>query len=521
MNKLISVEAAAGMIRDGDMLAFNAMGWLGNPEIFYKALEKRYLNEGRPNGITLYCACGIGGRELPELANRLAHKGLVSCLIGGHLDSMRSFFPLINTGDMKAYNLSQGMLSHNLHEAARRSPGFYTSIGLHTLLDPRVEGPGLNKESDDELIRVENIDGKEQLFIKTIYPDVCVIRGTTADVNGNITFEKEALLLDPLTMAQAVKNNGGRVIVQVERISDSHANPQHVRIPCQFVDAIYLNPDQMQTASERYNALYSGEYNTPWEQVSEYMKTLQKKGAELSVKRLEADRIIARRAALEIRSGDMINLGIGIPTSIGLELNDLGITTPYDFTFSVELGMVGGVPAGETAFGAVINADSIYDQNSQFEYYEGGGLDISFVGALEFDVNGNINVSRKGNKIFGLGGFNYVSQTPKRLVVCSKYMAGSGCRREHNEWILTDGKVPKLVEAVDHISFNGKQASLKGQEVLFVTERAVFVLEEDGLVITEIAPYVDLKKDVLDHLDFEVRVSEELKLMPAKCFDFN
>jgi propionate CoA-transferase len=507
------------MIRDEDILAFNAMGWLGNPEIFHKALEKRFLEEGNPRDLTLYCSCGFGGRELPELANRLAHKGLVSRLIVGHFDSMRSFFPMINDNEVTAYNIPQGFLSRNLHEAARHSPGFFTTIGLHTSVDPRVEGSGLNGVSKEEFVKVVEVDGKEQLFVKTIYPTVCVIRATTADVNGNITFEKEALLLDALTLAQAVKNNGGRVIVQVERISDSHANPQQVRIPCQFVDAIYRNPDQMQTGVECYNALYSGEYHSSWGQVSEYMAQLLGKGTEMSVKRLDADRVIARRASLEIRPDDVVNLGIGIPTSIGLELDDMKLLTPEEITFSVELGMMGGIPAGEIAFGAVINADTIYDQNSQFEYYEGGGLDIAFVGALEFDRSGNINVLRIGKKIFGLGGFNYVTQTPERLVVCSKFMLGSGCVKRAGAWNLTDGKQPKLIEQVEHISFNGEQAYKSGQKVTFITERAVFELGGKGLVLTEIAPFADLERDVRAHLSFPIQVSKELREMPAACFD--
>jgi propionate CoA-transferase len=508
------------MINDNDILAFNAMGWLGNPEIFHKALEKRYLEEGSPRNLTLYCSCGFGGRELPELANRLAHKGLVSRLIVGHFDSMRGFFPMITNNEITAYNLPQGFLSHNLHEAARRSPGFFTNIGLNTSVDPRLEGPGLNEISNEEFIKNVEVDGKDQLFVKTICPTVCVIRATTADINGNITFEKEALQLDALTLAQAVKNNGGRVIVQVERISDSHANPQHVRIPCQFVDVIYCNPEQMQTGVELYNALYSGEYYAPGGQVSAYMGQLLKKGTEMSVKRLDADRIIARRASMEIRPNDIVNLGIGIPTSIGLELDDMKLLTPQEMTFSVELGMMGGIPAGEIAFGAVINADALYDQNSQFEYYEGGGLDISFVGALEFDRCGNINVLRIGDKIFGLGGFNYVTQTPRRLVVCSKFMLGSGCSIQDGVLRLKDGKQPKLVEKVEHVSFNGRQAYRSGQKVTFITERAVFELGDNGLVLTEIAPFVNLDRDILAHLCFPIEVNKELREMPAACFNF-
>lgn len=520
MRKVITVEQAAAMIEDDDVLAINAMGWMGNPEIFYKALENRFLEAGKPCNITLFGACGVGGRELPELANRLAHEGLVSRIIAGHFDSMRSFFPLINQNKITAYNLPQGILALNLHEAARHGPGFFTKIGMNTSIDPRLEGPGLNSISNEEFIKAIEIDGETQLFIKTIYPTACVIRATTADINGNITFEKEALILDALALAQAVKNNGGRVIVQVERLSDSHANPQQVRIPNQLVDAIYLNPEQMQTAVERYNALYSGELYAPWSEVSDYMAELLNQGGKMSVRRLEADRIIARRAALEIKRNDVVNLGIGIPTSIGLELDDMKLLSPQELSFSVELGMMGGAPAGEISFGAVINADAIYDQSSQFEFYEGGGLDIAFVGALEYDRHGNVNVLRIGDKIFGVGGFNYVTQFPKRLVICSKYMLGSGCHRQDGKWSLQDGKLTKLVDQVEHISFNGEQAFINGQKVIFITERAVFELGKDGLVLTEVAPFADVEQDVLRHLDFPIKVSDELKNMPNLCFNF-
>jgi propionate CoA-transferase len=519
LSKIVSVEEAAAMIQDRDVLAFNAMGWLGNPEIFHKALERRFLEEGHPRDLTLYCTCGIGGREAPELANRLAHKGLVSRLIIGHYDTLRGFFPMINGDEIEAYNLPQGFLAHNLHEAARHSPGFFTRIGLHTSVDPRLEGPGLNSISCEEFVKVVEVEGEEHLFVKTIYPTACVIRATTADVNGNITFEKEALQLDALTLAQAVKNNGGRVVVQVERISDSHSNPQLVRIPCQFVDAIYRNPDQMQTGTESYNALYSGEYHAPWVQVSDYMAQLVRKGTEMSVKRLDADRVIARRACMEIRPRDVINLGIGIPTSIGLELDDMKLLSPHEITFSVELGMIGGIPAGEIAFGAVINADANYDQNSMFEYYEGGGLDIAFVGALEFDRRGNVNILRVGEKLFGLGGFNFVTQTPKRLAVCTKFMLGSGCGKRDGKWALIDGRQVKLVDRVEHVSFNGEQAVLNGQKVTYITERAVFELGENGLCLTEIAPFADVERDVLAHLGFSVEVSKDLREMPPACFD--
>jgi propionate CoA-transferase len=518
VRKIISVVEAAELIRDDDILAFNAMGWLGNPVLFYKVLEDRFLRTEHPRGLTLYSSCGIGGRELPEMANRLAHRGLVSRLLLGHYDTLRDFFPFINDDSIEAYNLSQGILSQNLREAARHSPGFFVSIGLHTCLDPRVEGPPMNKKSQDKLITVAEQGGKEYLFFHTVYPTVCVIRGTTADVNGNITFEKEALVLDPLSLAQAVKNNNGRVIVQVERLSDSHANPNMVKVPSLLVDAIYLDPEQKQTAGEVYNGLYSGEYYAPKEQTNAYMQKLLKNAANLAVKRLAADRIIARRASLEMQKDDIVNLGIGIPTSIGLEVTDIGQLSFNDITLTVELGMMGGIPIGEASFGAVMNADAMYDQASQFEYYEGGGLDISFVGALEFDKSGNINVCQVGDKFFGLGGFNYVAETPKRLVACSKFMQGSGWDKTENGLALKNGTSCKVVKQVEHICFSGRVALERGQKVKYITERAVFELGPKGLILIEYAPGLDVARDILSPMGFPIEVSRDLKLMDQVCF---
>lgn len=519
-SKVISAQEAAGLIQDGDTVAINGMGWVGNPALFFKTLEQRFINTGYPKDITLFSSCGVGGRQSHELANRLAYEGMVGRVICGHYDSMRDFFPLIEKNKIEAYNLPQGIMSLNLHNAVRRSPGLLTKIGLKTSVDPRLEGGSLNEVSRQKYVEVVNFNGEEFLFFKTIYLNVCVIRGTTADINGNITFEKEALQNDALVTAQAVHNNGGKVIVQVERLSDSHANPQMVKIPTQLVDAIYLDPDQMQTGSEIYNSLYSGEIYAPMKIIEENMLKTIVNGEKMEVKRREADRIIARRAGLELRKGDVVNLGIGIPTSIGVELCDIGQLNLNDVTFSVELGMMGGVPAGEVAFGTVINADAIYNQAAQFEFYEGGGLNIAFVGALEIDRKGNVNVTKIGNKLFGLGGFNHVAETSKRVVVCSKFMKGSGYKHSDGDFYLFDGDVCKLVDQVEHISFSSERALEKGQKVLYITERGVFALSQTGLMLMEISPYVDLEKDILSHLKFQLKISPELKMMDPICFKF-
>jgi len=518
MEKFMSARQAVELIKDEDIVAVNGMGAIATPEAFFNALEERYLESQSPKNIGFYAPCGLGGRTERKNASLLSHPGLIGLMIIGHWDTYRHFFDAVNNNEIEAYNLPQGILSLNLHNAAAKRPGFLSKMGLKTFIDPRQDAGALNSISKRKFMELMTIDGKEYLFYKTIFPDVCVIRGTTADPRGNITFEKEALLLDPLATAQAVKNNKGKVIVQVERFSSAPANPKHVRIPGQLVDAVIVCPGQMQTDKEQYNPLYSGEIKAPDFMMEIHMNEILDRNINSEYKRSIADRIIARRAALELRDNDMINLGIGIPTLMGIEAYSMGILND-SITFTVESGTIGGTPVGDYAFGASMNADAIYTQAEQFEFYEGNALSISCVGALEIDKLGNVNVSKIGDKIFGIGGFNFVTQTPHRVVVCAKFNRGSGYNIDNGLLVPFDGFESKFCKQVESVSLSAEFAMEEKQEITYVTERAVFKLTNSGIKLTEIAPGLDIEKDVLQQMPFKPILDENIKIMPEICFN--
>lgn len=522
MAKIVSVQEAVSHIKDGDILAVNGMMMVGACRPFYPALEKRFLETGSPKNMTLFSSCGIGHTMSmspdvpPDMANLLAHPGMVKKIITSHIQSFVGFIPAVIRDELEAYIIPQGTIAEMLHSAARRAVGTFTRIGLKTHADPRYQCGALNNCSRDKLCELSVIDGREYLFYKNIYPDVCLIRGSTADANGNITFEREAAVYDPLATVQATKNNGGIVIVQVERINGGFAQAQNVKIPGRLVDYIYVDPGQMQTTNEVYNGIYSGEIRAPKDMLDAVLTA----DAKEALGRPVGDRAIARRAALELKKGDIVNLGIGLASTIGLEAMGMNVVNLNDISFTIELGLFGGIPAGSSAFGATLNPEAIYDQAAQFEFYEGGGLDIAFVGALEVDRGGNVNVIRHGDKVIGVGGFNYVTATPRTVVFCTKFMSKSGYNKtEDGKYLPYGGGANKLVPEVENINFNGEVATEDGQRVVYITERCVFELSGGELTLTEVSPHVDLQKDVLDLLPFTPKISEHLKMMPDICFD--
>ncbi|QAT48833.1 hypothetical protein EQM14_03085 [Caproiciproducens sp. NJN-50] len=521
MAKIVSVEEAVSHVKSGDTVAVNGMMWVGGSKKFYEALENRFLETKSPTDLTLFSSCGIGhtmaSGTTPELANRLAHPGMVKRIVTSHIQSFVDFLPMISNNQIEAYIIPQGTIAEMFHSAARRSAGTFTKIGLKTHADPRYQCGALNEISKDKLCELVTFDGEEYLFYRNIYPDVCLIRGTTADANGNITFEHEAAIYDPFATVQAVKNNGGIVIVQVERINGGFASPQLVKIPGRLVDYVYVDPDQMQTANVVYNGIYSGEIRAPLNAIDSSITEDTKSASD----RPPAVRVITRRAAMELKKGDIVNLGIGMASSIGLDAQEMNLIDLNDITFTIELGLFGGVPAGSASFGATLNPDAMYDQASQFEFYEGGGLDIAFVGALEVDRHGNVNVIQSGKKAIGVGGFNYVTATPKTVVYCTKFMSRSNYSKgEDGRFVPVNGGFKKIVGEVEYINFNGEIATKNHQRALYITERCVFELLDGELVLTEISPFVDLQKDILDLLPFRPKISEHLKKMPNLCFEF-
>lgn len=522
MSKVVSAEEAVSHIRDGAVIAINGMLYLGQSKPFYEALEKRYLTTGSPKRLTIYGALGLGHTQArgtpPDLVNRLAHKGLVTKIIDSHFGSFVEFTDMIENNEIEAYIATQGVMAENLHCAARKAPGAITQIGLKTFVDPRYGGGALNRISKDRLSEIMTIDGEEYLFFKTICPDVCVVRGTTADLNGNITCEKEATLFDPLVHVQAVKNNGGVVIVQVERLGGSYADPKIVKIPGKLIDYIIVDPKQKQMNTGDYNGYYTGEVRASKEAILDSMKALIDSAENPENRRPVGDRIIARRAALEIQKDDIVNLGLGIPMNVGVELTTMGRLGLDDFSFTVEVGTFGGVPAGDAFFGASVNTDMIFNQWEQFEFYQGGGIDITFVGAMQVGAGGNVNVVGVNNKIKGVGGFNYVTQMAGRVTFCTKFLSGSGYTKAENGLIPYDKGICKFAKETDYISFNSEIAIKNKQRVIYVTERCVFELTDEGLMLTELSPYVDLEKDILAHLDYKPLISKDLKKMDEICF---
>ena len=521
MSKVVSPREAVSHIKDGDMISINGMMYVGQSELFYRALEERYLETGRPKGLALYGICGLGPLtkdKSADLANRLAHKGLVGKIICSHFGTFFEFNDMIQNDEIEAYLMTQGSMVQNMHSAARRLPGAFTKIGVKTFVDKRYGGGSLNGISTDELSDVMTIDGEEYLYYKTVYPDVCVVRGTTADLNGNITCEKEATIFDPLVNAQATKNNGGIVIVQVERLHGSYADPRMVKIPGRLVDFIIVDPDQRQMNTGTYNCYYSGEKRAPKKAVLDSMQALIESKDNPQNKRPVGDRVIARRAALEIKKGDIVNLGLGIPMNVGLELSTMNRLGIDDFHFTVEIGTFGGVPAGDAFFGASVNADMIFNQWEQFEFYEGGGIDITFVGAMQVSAAGDVNVVGVGGRIKGVGGFNWVTQMADRVTFCTKFLSGSGYEETEDGLKPYDRGVCKFIPEADYISFNSEISRKNKQRVIYITERCVFERTDYGLMLTEISPYVDLEKDILDHLAFKPKISNDLKVMDDICF---
>ena len=515
MAKIITFEEAAQLVRDGACVASSGIGGINKSIKFDQAVEDRFLKENHPKDLTVLFAAGQGGYAIHMGTNCYAHEGLIKRLIGGHIDTAREVFTMALGGkNVEIYNLPQGQIAQLYRAIAAKKPGILSQIGLGTFVDPRVEGPGMTPISKAKLVEVVTVDGEDYLFYKSIPIDVSVIRGTTADLRGNISCELEAAITDDLPLAMAAHNSGGIVIAEVQRLTGGTLNPRNVIVPGTLVDYIVVDEEQHMTFIEPYNPAYNGDivHPQPW--------VLAKKIKALSVgitpPRGQIDIIPARRAAFELSPGTVVNIGLGMPEGVSQVAEEEGIAE--DFTLTVESGPWGGAPAGGASFGASINPHAILHSASMFDFYGGGGLDITFVGFAEIDAKGNVNVSKIKGRIIGTGGFIDITQTAKKVVFLGKFADHTEYKIDENGIkVLKEGTI-KFVPDVEQITFSANYARKTNQSVVYITERAVFGLGKSGLKLLEIAPGLDIKNDVLDRIPFPVEVAGELKVMDKRIF---
>ena len=496
VDKVVSLESAIATIGDGDTVCISGFVGIGTPESLLRGIEERFNTHQSPKDISLLFAAAPGDGKEKGL-NRLAKPGLVRRAIGGHWSLVPKLGIMAVNEEIEAYNLPLGCISQLYRDIAAGKPGMFSRVGLHTFVDPRQSGGAINESTKIPLVELKEIAGEEWLFYHAIPVDVALIRGTTADPHGNITMEREALTLDMLSIAMAAKNSGGLVIAQVERIaSPGSLSPKEVVVPGNLVDCVVLSEsdEHHQTYQTPYHHGFSGR-----------MKSVVSHAAPME---LTERKIIARRSAMELPVNGVVNLGIGMPEGVAKVANEEGIID--HITLTTEAGVLGGVPQSGLDFGAAINANAIIQTNQQFDFYDGGGLDLACLGMAETDKHGNVNVSRFKDRFAGAGGFINISQNARKVLFVGTFTAG-GLKIKTGDGklsILQEGRNKKFISEVEQITFNGKFAADQGKEVMYVTERCVFKLTEKGLELSEVAPGIDIENDILANMDFEPVIDE-------------
>ena len=505
VNKVMSVEEAVALVRPGDTIATSGFVGNGTPDALVDGVARAFEASGTPRELTLVFAAGQGDGKTRGL-NRLALPGLIRRAVGGHWGLIPKLGAMALAGDIEAYNLPQGCISQLYRDIAAHKPGTLSKVGLGTFVDPRQGGGKVNSATREELVELLLLHGEEWLLYKAFPIHVALLRGTTADSAGNVTMERESLTLDNLAMAMAAKNSGGLVIVQVERLAPAGSlSPRAVKIPGALVDCVAVaRPEHhWQTYATAYNPLYSGETRALLE--------------PLPPAALNERKLVSRRAALELLPGSIINLGIGMPEGVATVAQEEELLP--QLTLTAEPGIIGGLPAGGLDFGAATNAEALIDQNQQFDFYDGGGLDLACLGMAQCDAAGNVNVSRFGHTFAGCGGFINISQNARKVVFLGTFTCGGleVAVEDGKLRILREGKVRKFIKVVEQVSFSSAQCLKSKHQALYVTERCVFRLTPDGLELTELAPGIGLE-DILGNMDFEPQRARRLATMDARLF---
>lgn len=504
--RVITASQAAALVPDNCTITTGGFGSCGHPDLLTEALAARFAATAQPSDLTLVFAAGQGDKASRGL-NQLAVKGLLKKVIGGYWALAPSIGQMALRGEIQAHNWPQGVISHLFRSIAGGKSGVLSGIGLHTFIDPRQEGGKVGPATTEELISVVNVGGREELFYPSMPINVAFLRGSRADVDGNISMEDEANFQNSLAQAQAVHNCGGIVIVQVMELVDRNSlDPQTIRIPGIFVDYLVLStPDtHWQTYGEVRNNTYTGR---------------SRSDTAVTPLPLCAKKIVARRALYEIAryNAPIVNLGIGTPEYIARVASEERCSA---HVLTVESGVIGGTPARGLSFGASSNPQAILDQASQFDFYDGGGIDLAFLGFGQADSRGNVNISRFGGRLNGVGGFINISQSAKRVVFCGTFTAGGlELGFEAGQLIIErEGDITKFIQAVEHMSFNAAHAQSRNCPILFITERAVLVLKDGRLILKEVAPGIDIERDILARSTADIIVADHVELMPASIF---